>query len=229
MQTLQEFFRKNPGCRERHLRRKLDNPLFAPDERDATVAELNAEQRCDDDELGAFLTKVKSLVIRVGSLSPNSERSEIEELKSSVDWHYQQCLGLPGDQRRVKAALIRLITELTRLVMQSIKNDRNSLMALQDEQVERLAHFTRLEFSVTGDLCRDRSPVTDCDLVPTLLSEPVEAMNAALGLFGAERVAMIRERAEALVRQRAQEGFDMRLAEAKLAVIDKHLDGGARP
>jgi hypothetical protein len=226
VQKLQEKFRNNPGCRERHLRRKLDNPLFPTDERDATTAELDAEQRRDDDELSAFLEDVKDLVARVGALSPDSAASELNDLKARADAYYEQCLGLPGDQRRVKAALIRLITELTRLNMRTL-TDTQALVQLQDEQVRRLAHFTRLEFPITGDLCRPQSPVADAELVPTLLSEPADAVSAALGLFDAERVANIRDEAQALIRRRRDEGYDMTQAQQKLAVIDKHIDDAA--
>lgn len=220
MEDLQQKFREKPGCRERHLRRKLHNPLFPPAEREKTLAELDAEQRGDDDELMSFLSAVKALVKRVGELSPDSSVGEIIDLKARVDAHYEQCLGLPGDQRRVKAALIKLITELTRLNMQTL-NDTRSLVELQDEQVKRLAHFTRLEFPLTGDLCREQSPVTAEEIVPTLLSEPAEAVTAALGLFDAARVASILEDARNLVERRRQEGFDITSAEKALAAIEQ--------
>ncbi|MDZ7841939.1 MAG: hypothetical protein U5R46_14150 [Gammaproteobacteria bacterium] len=221
MPNLQQSFRKHPGCRERHLRRKLSNPLFDPAERDTTPEELDAEQRRDDDELSAFLEAVKTLVARVGALSPDSDTGEVVQLKQRADSYYEQCLGLPGDQRRVKAALIKLITELTRLNMQTL-SDTRSLVALQEEQVRRLAHFTRLEFPVTGDICREQSPVADGDLVPTLLSEPADALDAALGLFDAERVNAIRDEARALITARRDEGHDMSRAEESLAVIARH-------
>jgi hypothetical protein len=224
--SLQHRFRKNPGCRERHLRRKLDNPLFAPLERDTTLEKLDAEQRRDDDELSEFLKLVKALVSRVSALSPDSDTGEVVELKRQADAHYEQCLGLPGDQRRVKAALIRLITELTRLNMQTLR-DTESLVKLQDEQVRRLAHFTRLEFPVTGDICREQSPLQEGDLVPTLLSESADALKAALSLFDAERVAVIGEEARALIQARREEGHDMSRAEENLALIVRHIDNAA--
>lgn len=226
MQNLQQKFRKNPGCRERHLRRKLDNPLFEPAERSATLEELDAEQRRDDDELSAFLSSVKALVSRVSELSPDSDTGEVVDLKARADSHYEQCLGLPGDQRRVKAALIRLITELTRLNMRTLR-DTQSLVALQEEQIKRLAHFTRLEFPVTGDICREQSPLAEGDLVPTLLSEPADALTAALGLFDAERVGAIRDEARALIRERLEEGNDMSRAEENLALIIKNIEDAA--
>lgn len=226
MQELQNKFRKNPGCRERHLRRKLDNPLFPPDDRGTTIATLDAEQRRDDDELSGFLTDVKALVARVSNLSPDSDTSEVVELKHRADAYYEQCLGLPGDQRRVKAALIKLITELTRLNMQTLK-DTQSLVKLQDEQVKRLAHFTRLEFPLTGDVCREQSPIADDELVPTLLSEPVDALNAALSLFDNERIVSIRDEAQSLIKRRQDEGFDMSGPEENLALIVKRIDEAA--
>jgi len=226
VQELQQKFRENPGCRERHLRRKLDNPLFPAEERGKTAAELDAEQRHDDDELSQFLSEVKDLVSRVGGLSPDSKVDDIADLKKRVDRCYEQCLGLPGDQRRVKSALIKLISELTRLNMETLR-DAESLTALRDEQAERLAHFTRLEFPVTGDICRRESPLAEGELVPTLLSESPDAVTAALGLFDAERLAGIRNDAGALIKRRRDEGYDMEEPEEILALIDKHIEDTA--
>ena len=226
MHDLKPKFRKNPGCRERHLRRKLGNPLFPAGERGKTTSELDTEQRRDDDELSAFLSRVKALVASVGRLSPDSAAADVIELKSRADAYYEQCLGLPGDQRRVKAALIKLITELTRLNMRTARDTR-ALVELQHEQVRRLAHFTRLEFPITGDICREQSPVAEGELVPTLLSEPEDAIDAALGLFDTERIAVIRDEARTLIERRRKEGFDMSRAEGKLARIIRHLEDAA--
>lgn len=226
MQDLQLKFREHPGCRERHLRRKLDNPLFPAAERHKTVTELDAEQRRDDDELSGFLSEVKHLVTRVGGLSPDSNVHDIVELKKQVDDCYEQCLGLPGDQGRVKSALIKLITELTRLNMETLR-DGDALKALRDEQADRLAHFTRLEFPVTGDICRRQSPLGDGELVPTLLSESPDALTAALGLFHAERLIVIRDDARALIAQRREEGFELAAADESLALIVEHVDNAA--
>jgi len=223
VQDLQRKFRQHPGCRERHLRRKLDNPLFPAGERQKTVAELDAEQRLDDDELSDFLSDVKHLVATVAGLSTASHLDEIVATKQRVDECYEQCLGLPGDQGRVKSALIKLITELTRLNMESLRGN-DSLRALRDEQAGRLAHFTRLEFPVTGDICRRQSPLGPDELAPTLLSEPSDAVSAALGLFHAERLMTVRDDALALVERRREEGFDMAAAEGKLALIMKRAD-----
>jgi len=226
VQDLQQRFRQHPGCRERHLRRKLDNPLFPPAERQATVEQLTAEQRRDDDELNGFLGEVKTLVSRVGALSPDSELAEIDALTRRADAYYERCLGLPGDQRRVKSALIKLIAELTRLNMQTMR-DSNSLLALQDEQVQRLARFTRLEFALTGDLCREQSPIREEELAATLLSEPPDAVAAALNLFDHDKVTALRRRAADLVARGRQEGFDVSRAESSLAAMAKHLQEAA--
>lgn len=190
------------------------------------MEELQVEQRRDDDELTEFLAQVKSLVSEVGGLSPDSQASLIVDLTARADAYYEQCLGLPGDQRRVKSALIKLITELTRLNMRTM-HDTQSLVALQDEQVKRLAHFTRLEFPLTGDLCRPQSPVEDGEVAPTLLSEAPEAVSAALNLFDDQRVVSIQEQARSLIERRREEGFDVSGAEESLALIDRRIEEAA--
>lgn len=226
MSTLKASFRDHPGCRERHLRRKLDNPLFGAPERRVTPHALHTAQRRDDDELATFLGAVRTLVSQVSALTPDSNRDALLELTRHADTCYEQCPGLPGDQRRVKSALVKLIAELTRLHMRTLR-DAAALAVLQEEQVRRLAHFTALEFPLTGDICRAQSPIAGPELVPTLLSEPGEAVEAALGLFDRPRITAIRNEAERLIAQRRAQGHQLAAAGAVLATIEHRLAASA--
>lgn len=220
MNHLEQIIRLKPGCRERHLLRKLGNPLFPRSEQEFAAEDLESAQRQDDDELSEFLVRVKNLVNQVTQVSPESELDCIYQIVDLADNYYEQCAGLPGDQTPVKSALIRLITELTKLVM-ARNQDMEALEDLQQKQKDRLAHFTRLEHKLTGDLCRDHSPINEEDLIPTLLSESSEAVDAALELFDQQRIPIIHKGAVALISEKKSAGFDMTSAEQTLSVIDQ--------
>lgn len=177
-------------------------------------------QQSDDQELREFLVDVNNLVGQVTGLSAQSTEGKIQQLISEAHHHYQQSSGLPGDQTRVKSALIKLITELTKLLI-SKNQDLESLQKIQRGQEQRLAHFTRLEYKLTGDIFRDQSPIEQIDLAPTLLSESSEAVETVLALFNQPQISTIQKDSLKLIAKGKSEGFDTAQAEQNLSIINK--------
>jgi hypothetical protein len=84
-------------------------------------------------------------------------------------------------------------------------------------------HFSLLELPLTGDLLREQSPISAEDLVPTLLSEPVESLAVILSLFEPTQISVITADGRALIDRRRQEGLDMARAERRLSAIEAAL------
>ncbi len=59
---------ENPGCFERHLRRRFQNPLFPPDRRKVTRAELQSAQERDSEEFEEFSRQYAGLAERLDTL-----------------------------------------------------------------------------------------------------------------------------------------------------------------
>lgn len=217
-------FRDRPGCRERHVQRKLNNPLFPADDRAQTQQDLSAAQRQDNEELGRFMKEVRELVKEISNLGPRVESDVILSLKSKTDRYYEQCVGLPGNQAEVKQALTRLIDVMMSAIRKEAEKDATAMAELERETLAREMHFSLLEYPLTGDLIRKDSPIEPTELIPTLLSEPPETLRPILSLFGAEQLKLIRDEGRKLIEQRKNEGLDLRTAEQHLLEIESFLN-----
>lgn len=216
-------FRDNPGCRERHLRRKLDNPLFPPGQRSPTQSDLERARHRDDAELARFTTEVQQLVEEISSLRPDVDPRVLAALKHKAYRFYEQCTGLPGDQEQVKQALTRLIDMLTEAMQGTSGHDATAMEQLDREREARENHFALLEYELTGDLLRQPSPIASVEVVPTLLSQSQDDLRVILRMFKEEHLRTIVEYGRKLLSQRQAEGHELQEAARKLDWIEQNL------
>ncbi len=217
-------FRDRPGCRERHVQRKLNNPLFSADDREQTPQDLTQAQRKDNEELGRFMKEVRELVQEISGLGAKVESDVILKLKSKTDRYYEQCVGLPGNQHEVKQALNRLVDVMMSAIRKEAEQDATAMAELERESVAREMHYSLLEYPLTGDLLRQDSPIDPTELIPTLLSEPAETLRPILTLFATDQLKIIRDEARKLIEERKNEGLDLSNAETRLVEIESYLN-----
>mgnify|MGYP006909080424 CR=1 FL=1 len=220
------LFGTRPGAQERHLRRRFNNPLFAPARRQVSPAELAAAELTDREEQAQFLELFRGLVEEAASLRPSEESETILDLKARLDRAYEQCAGLGGDQAQPKAALRKLVELVMVAVRRGAGVDPTALEELGREAEARTLHYRLLEYPLVADLLRPDSPIGSEELVPTLLSEPLEATAAALQLFDEEQRAEIRTEARALLERAGSAGHVIEDAARRMDVINGALDTG---
>lgn len=217
------IFSQKPGRRERHLIRKLDNPLFPEPERSTSPDDLLEAQRLDHDELVEFITGFRALVQRTVNLKPNEESEVILKIKEKLDMAYEQAAGLADDQTETKEA----ISKLTQIIMKSIQSiaagDSLAVDELKMEQQARAAHYSLLEHTIVADLLHQESPILENDLAPTLLSESSEGIQAAMELFDSTQLQIICEDASELLRRMEIEGSVPETAKQRLTEIGTRL------
>jgi hypothetical protein len=216
-------FREHPGCRERQLHRRCNNPLFPPAVRAVTAQDLEAARREDDAERSAFDTAFAGLLKEVANLPAHVETEIILDLKQRLDPLYDQCAGVAGDTTRERQALVKLYKVFHRTLQAAAGNDPLAASELAEEDAARAAHFELLAYAVVADLLRPDSAIEPDELVPTLLSESEDALHAALTLFDQEQLALIQSRARALAEQLRSAGDLPPELPARLATIDAHL------
>jgi len=195
-------FPEHTGIREQHLLRKKDNPLFEDSERDVSNEALAKARMEDGVEMDAFMSEFQTLVQRAAALEANTPSETILEIKEQLDRSYQQCCALPGDQAVVKAAIRKLIETIMRAVERGIGNDAYAQRKLEEEVLARELHFKLQEVPLVAALTAENSPITEKELVPSLLSEPAETLMPSLQLFDENQIAAILSGAEALLKQR---------------------------
>ncbi|MBK1648942.1 hypothetical protein [Rhabdochromatium marinum] len=217
-------FTERPGRRERQLKRRHNNPLFAWPPWQAEPEELLAAQRADQAELAAFRTSFRALIQRARDLPANAGSEQIQELQEDLERHYEQACRLPDDQSQSKAALARLIEVIMQVMHRHSDQDPVARQALSDEARARALHFRLLEHPLVADLLDPDSPITVHELIPTLLSSPAEQVAAAVEIFDAKQLERLVEQSESLLRQQQDHGAPATEAQQRLALLRGRLE-----
>ncbi|AGA89011.1 hypothetical protein Thimo_0136 [Thioflavicoccus mobilis 8321] len=212
-------FTDRPGRRERHLRRRHENPLFGWPAPEVEPAALLAAQRADHEELEAFATALHALVRRAVDLPPETGSDEILTLKEDLERHYEQACGLAGDHAAEKTGIARLIEVIMGVVRGHAGSDPLATQELAQEEAARVHHFRLLELPLVVDLLHPESPVAPEELAATVLSASDAEFAALPELFDGSELALLVEQAEARLTELADVGFDLAGARARLAAL----------
>ena len=209
-------FTHRPGRRERHLRRRDGNPLFAWPPQAVTPEALLTAQKADHEEMEAFRASFADLVRKTAELPADAGSELVLGLKDDLTRHYEQAAGLPEDLDREKAAIRQLIDIIMRTVRHHAGADPLAAQELDDEAAARAIHFQLLEQPLIADLLHPESLILPQELTPALLSATAAELDAACAIFDATQLAVIVDEAAAL---------RSRLAETEVALssLDRAL------
>lgn len=212
-------FSQRPGCRERDLQRRLDNPLYPESMQHVDAGMLEAARHEDAEEATAFAEAFRSLFEKAASLDANVQSDVILELKQTADQLYEQAAGLAGDNHQAQASLRRLIDVLMRAVRTGAGNDPQALSEIEQETEARQLHMTMLETPLIVDLLRPDSPVNADSLVPALLSSEADELGLALQLFDSEQILLLHANAQAVLEACREHGYELPEAWRRLQQI----------
>lgn len=202
-------FSQLPGRHERHLLRKLDNPLFPEPEQKISPSQLLEAQRQDHQELIEFITDLRTLVQQAIHLQPNEESDVILGIKEQLDIAYEQASVLADDQTESKNAINKLTQVIMNTIRSNTSGDPTALYELRQEEIARNTHYTLLQYPIVADLLHPESPILENDLAPSLLSETSQGLQAAMELFDSAQLQIICEDASELLKRLAAEGIDI--------------------
>ncbi|MCU0835027.1 MAG: hypothetical protein MUC77_11455 [Chromatiaceae bacterium] len=216
-------FTHKPGRRERHLRRRHENPLFAwPPEEVAPEVLLEA-QRLDHEEMEAFRASFRALVQRAVDLPPDAGSETVLGLKEELERHYEQACGLPEDHRWERESIAKLIGVIMKVIRRSAGPDPLARQELDDEESARAIHFGLLQQPLVVDILHPETPIASEELVPSLLSAGPDEVEAALDLFDPGQVALLVSQASELLARLESHSVDMTAARGRLAQMQARL------
>ncbi|MFY9972829.1 MAG: hypothetical protein WAK53_01125 [Chromatiaceae bacterium] len=222
-------FTHQPGRRERHLRRRHENPLFAWPLQEVEPEVLLAAQKADHDEMESFHAAFRDLLERAVNLPGDADSDTVLGLKQDLERHYEQSFGLPEDHARERAALRKLIDLIMKAVRRSAGSDPLAQQELGDEQQAREIHFRLLEHPLVADLLHPETPIGPDELVPTLLSASAEELEAALELFDLPQVEELAQGAAQLIERLEGEGLTLTIPRQRLAQLLTRLGSDPAP
>ena len=212
------------GMYERHLRRKDSNPLFgvpAPQIPPEAYAEA---RRLDTEEMQRFQSDMRQVIQQAINLEANVESEVVLELRARLDQLYARCSGLGGNCGDHKQAIRRLIDVVMNAVWQAAADDPMARMELEQEELARQQHFCLMEYPLISDLMRPDTPISQDELIPTLLQADEDELEAVLWMFEPEQLAVLRKDAEALLAERRGQGYELPEAWENLQLIIEHIE-----
>ncbi len=221
------LFSQRPGRHERHLLRKRDNPLFPEEERSLSGAELQEAQRLDHEELVAFITEFRTLIYQTVNLKANEESEVILGIKEQLDRSFEQACGLADDQTESKIAIRKLVQLIMAAVRRGAGDDPLALAELEQEETARAAHFELVEHPIVADLLNPDSLITERELLPCLLSESPQGLQAALELFDDTQLALLCEEGRALLNRVKTQADALQEPQQRLQEMERRLTADA--
>lgn len=202
-------FSTSPGPFERHLKRRLLNPLFPQPEKELTQQDITEAQKKDEENLLNFMNYFQSVVKKTTELGMHSESDVVLEIKEQLDECYATSCAMPGDHDNLKEAIRRLITAIMAAIRKGAEGDPSALKKLDEEDVARKMHNELHERKLIADLMLEDSPIAENELTPTLLNEDADDLQAALQLFSAEQLDLIVKDAQTLLEKLRKEGHEI--------------------
>ena len=202
-------FSPAPGPYERHLKRRLLNPLFSQPERELTQVDIDNAKKKDEENLLKFMAYFQSVVQKTTELNNNSESDIVLKIKEQLDECYATSCAMPGNHSNLKVAIKKLITAIMAAIRKGAADDPVALAKLDEEDIARKMHNELHERKLIADLMLENSPVKENELTPTLLNEEAEDLEAALQLFSAEQLELISKDAQTLLEKLRGEGHEI--------------------
>ena len=217
-------FSPAPGPRERHLKRRLLNPLYPESVREFTQDDLDEAKKQDEASLLKFMEHFQAVVQRATELGNNSESDVVLLIKEQLDECYATCCSMPGDHGNLKAAINQLIAAIMTAIRKGAADDPVALKKLDEEDVARQMHNELHDRKLIADIMLEDSPILENELTPTLLNEEADDLDAALQLFSPEQIDFIYNEAQALLEQLREEGHEIPHAWERFQQIKQALD-----
>jgi hypothetical protein len=213
-------FTHKPGRRERHLRRKHENPLFVWPPQEVPPEDLLAAQKADHEDMLAFREQFRTLIQRAVDLPADAGSDAVLGLKEALEAHYEESYALPEDHRDERAALKRLIDLVMKTLWRQAGSDPLAQQELSEEETARAIHFRMLEQPLVADILHLDSCIAPEELAPTLLSASEIELEAACELFDGRELAELLEQGKTRLDQLDDLGIDdLSEARNRLALI----------
>lgn len=218
------IFSTQPGPRERQLQRKHNNPLFVAS-KTITQQDIQIALKQDQQALQSFMEQFRDLVQRAVKLEKNVERDEILMLKAQSEQLYGVCTGLPGQQTAMLDAIKKLISAISKTLHSVTDDEPQAIEKLREDDEYTALHLQLCNHIIVSDILNPDEIILSDELMPTLLSESADGLQAALVLFPPERLEIMIEEGKNLLKKIETEGKNLPISWQRLAQMENWLKG----
>jgi hypothetical protein len=214
-------FSAEPGAYERHLQRKVNNPLFPESDQQLLAAEVDQAREKDQQDLRAFLDSFQETVKEAATLDHSVDSDIVLDLKERLERLYVSSASLAGDLDTYQQALLKLIDICMASIRRGAEDDPVAQKKIDEEIQARRIYFKLLDTPLVADLMRGDEIVSADDLIPTLLTQADAELVNTLELFEAEHLELILQQAREHLDILHPRLTDTRDIEKRIELIEK--------
>jgi hypothetical protein len=215
------LFSDKPGPRERHLQRKLNNPLFS--DRVVTQQAIQTAQQEDKNSMQQFMEQFRELVQRAVKLDKTVESDVVLLLKAQLEQHYAVCTGLLGQPIAIQDAIKKLISAISATLHATSKDDPHALEKLSNDEAHTLLHLHLCDHLIVSDILNPDRIISEEEKISALLNEPEDALQAVLAIFPPEHIGEMIEKGKALLKKIEAEGHSLPDAWQRITQMESWL------
>jgi hypothetical protein len=210
-----------PGCYERHLQRRHQNPLFPPASRVVTQEEVDAARTHDAAEAKAFHAEVWELVRASQKLSDPLTVRQAFEIRQKIDDLMDRAAELGGNLAKEEEMLSTLYEALisdVRRGLEQVENDE-ALQRLQKAEEFRTKFVEQVHNRFFAQMKREDSPIKPEEIVPSLLTEEPESIQLVMNILDDDTKNLFQREAIGIIKEAEAAGATVHQANKKLQAM----------
>jgi hypothetical protein len=210
---------ESPGCFERHLQRRFQNPLFPVDRQNITTSELISAQARDEAERMQLQEDFKAALEKAKNFEDRVPMSECLALREEIESLIIRCAEV-GATTQLREAVQSIYASVIGCLRNGCPpEERQTLENALTSSAEILAMKADDFFA---QLTRSDTPFTGGDVIPALLSESVETVGKFVTYWTGMGKTIDQETVQcavAIVRQATANGPELPDIEQKLGLL----------
>jgi len=165
-------WRESPGCFERHLQRRYNNPLFSADRRIISRKELNEARKKDDENLKEFIKQYTLWLSNVKNLRENSSINDLKTCLQDIQYLAELAASIGCDLKKEISVLEAMEQNLMSFMNAQLPQGAELL-----EKAHSLSATKRIPyFAQTG---MKNTPILENEELASLLSEDTATIKFA--------------------------------------------------
>lgn len=212
----------NPGCFERHLQRKCDNPLFSEKDRAVTANDVSVARDKDVKERKELEAEVKALVEAIAGLGEEpASYDALDGFRLKIEGLREKAAQTGGDVFGIFDALDKiresLIGDIRAFFTQN--NLRDALANLERSERAYHRYVAVYHNPLLAQMHRQDSPITKDDAVASILSEDVSSIRLVCECFNSDTMKEFRLEAADLINAVRKRNETIPQLEEKLQLI----------
>ena len=212
---------RNLGCFERHLQRKCGNPLFPPDVRSVTQAQVDDARARDWIDAEEVRERFRSLLRRIADEPAPITGADALDVRTAFDDLLTRAAEIGDALKHDAPAIFQMYESVVRDILAAIGDNRDLTRQLHDALA--LSRHRRRLFNnpFIAQLRRRDTPIRPDEVVPSLLTESPETIRLTIEVLAdnPEVVGVLQRSAARLVANSPEARDILRKQPEKLSAL----------